>query len=498
MKKRFFFLLLTAMLCCAFLSSAEEGASSDFRQMPGYTCYPMTTESSLFTSDFCADCPMEWDWEDFSMIYGFPTIMAAPSFEDMEHTVLIAQLNSEVQNTIQQDQDHPFYGFLMEGKSVLGGKSTSFSRILEQFDLHGLPAVRVEMVGQGFEMVWIQDPNSSVFRQSLGTCWFFMYPTDPENAEYTEIVRGIIDSFTAHFPESIGTAPEKDFTYSVTDGEVCILSYLGEGAYVNVPSKIEGCPVTAMGDQAFYETSVRCVSLPDTIRTLGHHTFGGCTDLIYADMPQDLEVLPPATFESCFRLMEPGLNDGLKKIESTAFWGNQYLTGLMLPESLEEIEDNAFTLCDHLGYILVPEANRHFKGNEDAALLLSADGETLIWYSFLNEDEAYQVPDGVRHIHSLAFHNAPLTSVILPDGLESIGFNAFSGTGLTELTLPESVTSIGRMENVLIGESEEPTTVEYLSLGDSIRTIHGVPGSAAEEYAKRQNLTFVPETGSSQ
>ena len=194
--------------------------------------------------------------------------------------------------------------------------------------------------------------------------------------------------------------------------------------------------------------------------------------------------------------MEPGLNDGLKKIESTAFWGNQYLTGLMLPESLEEIEDNAFTLCDHLGYILVPEANRHFKGNEDAALLLSADGETLIWYSFLNEDEAYQVPDGVRHIHSLAFHNAPLTSVILPDGLESIGFNAFSGTGLAELTLPESVTSIGRMENVLIGENEEPTTVEYLSLGDSIRTIHGVPGSAAEEYAKRQNLTFVPETGS--
>ena len=185
MKKSFFFLLLTAMLCCAFLSSAEEGASSDFRQMPGYTCYPMTTESSLFTSDFCADCPMEWDWEDFSEIYGFPTIMAAPSFEDMEHTVLIAQLNSEVQNTIQQDQDHPFYGFLMEGKSVLGGKSTSFSRILEQFDLHGLPAVRVEMVGQGFEMVWIQDPNSSVFRQSLGTCWFFMYPTDPENAEYT-------------------------------------------------------------------------------------------------------------------------------------------------------------------------------------------------------------------------------------------------------------------------------------------------------------------------
>ena len=74
-----------------------------------------------------------------------------------------------------------------------------------------------------------------------------------------------------------------------------------------------------------------------------------------------------------------------------------------------------------------------------------------------------------------------------------IGYTAFANTGITELHIPESVTEIGVMQNVLVNDNPERQTVAFLSIGDSLKTICGVPGSAAEKYAETQNLTFVPE-----
>ena len=308
----------------------------------------------------------------------------------------------------------------------------------------------------------------------------------------------MVDSFTTSGidslgPNSIKEAPASDFEYTIDQDEVRLEAYTGSKEYVIVPGEIEGKPVTSMGDNVFYETKVRCVSLPDSIREMGHHTFGGCTHLVYAYMPESLEVLSEATFESCFRLRDPGLNDGLKKIEYTAFWGNHYMTELYLPETLEEIDDNAFVLCDYLGYIIVPEENKYFQGNDDITILLSADGEKLIWYSFMNDEEEYSVPEDVKQIYASAFRRAPLTSVTLPDGLEYIGYGAFEKTGITELHIPASVTQIGILSNVQIGGDSELTTAEYVFIGESIKTIYGVPGSAAEKYAEIQKLTFIPE-----
>ena len=85
---------------------------------------------------------------------------------------------------------------------------------------------------------------------------------------------------------SLETAPASDFAYSIDQDEVCIKSYVGNSDYVIVPSEIEGKPVTSMLSCVFYETGVRYVALPDTVREMGSSTFGGCTHLIYARMPE--------------------------------------------------------------------------------------------------------------------------------------------------------------------------------------------------------------------
>ena len=501
MKKRFLLMLLMVVLCFCAFAYAEEETATDFRSIPGYTCFPLVADNPETPGHFCVDCPMEWTGGDASEGYGVPTAFAADP-NNLSHSVVITELGTLDQAIILLDDEHPLGGFLREGLNVIKGESTENSKILEQFDLHGLPATRVEMVGQGFEMIWISNPDEECYLLDWGIegdLWYFMYPVDPDDKEYTQIVSGMVDSFTTtgiytSIPCSIKEAPASDFIYTIDQDEVRIEAYTGEKEYVIVPDEIEGKPVTSMGNNAFYEKTVRCVTLPDSIREMGHHTFGGCTHLVYASMPESLEVLPDATFESCFRLRDPGLNDGLKRIEYTAFWGTHYMTELYLPETLEEIDDNAFVGCDYLGYIIVPEENKHFLGNDNGTMLLSADGEKLIWYSFMNEDEEYSVPEGVKQIYASAFRRAPLTSVTLPDGLEYIGYFAFERTNITELHIPASVTQIGIISNVQIGEDSELTTAEYVSIGESIKTIYGVPGSAAEKYAEVQKLTFIPES----
>lgn len=500
MKKRFLSLLLVVVMCFCVFAYAEEGTATDFRSIPGYTCFPLVADNPETPGHFCVDCPMEWSGGDASEGYDVPTAFAVDP-DNQSHAVIITELSPLDQAIILVDDEHPLAGFLREGLQVIKGKSTEGSKILETMDLHGLAATKVEMVGQGFEMIWISDPDE--YYRNLnsgieGNLWYFMYPVDPDDAEYTQIVSGMVDSFTTSGiysigPESIKEASASDFEYTIGQDEVCLNAYIGDKEYVIVPEEIEGKPVTSMGDNVFYETKVRFVSLPDSIREMGHHTFGGCTRLVYASMPESLEVLPYATFESCFRLRDPGLYDGLKKIEETAFWGTHYMTELYLPETLEEIDDNAFVLCDYLVYIIVPEENKHFQGNDDGTILFSADGGKLIWYSFMNEENEYHVPEGVKQIYASAFRRAPLTSVTLPDGLEYIGYGAFERTGITELHIPASVTQIGIMQNVRIGEGTEFTTAEYVSIGESIKTIYGAPGSAAEKYADIQHLTFVPE-----
>ncbi|QUA52069.1 leucine-rich repeat domain-containing protein [Aristaeella lactis] len=505
MFKRILSLLLIAALCfCvpALAENTEEETKESFRSLPGYTCFPLSADSNEeYPGHFCIDCPIEWDGGENSEVYGLPSVIAMDP-ENQNHLILAVEISLSDQALIMVDENNPTYSFLWEGLYVTQGISTNESKIVEQFDLHGFPATRVEMVGQGFEMVWIMDPYDGISLDDeikvMGDLWFFMYTTDPDDAEYTNTISEMVDSFTtcgvfSFGPMSLDIAPASDFAYKIEQDEVCLTAYVGKSDYVVVPAEIEGKPVTSMNSCVFYETGVRYVALPDTVREMGSSTFGGCTHLIYARMPDSLEVLPSATFESCFRLANPGLNEGLKKIEYAAFWGNYYLNALQLPKSLEQIDDNAFVMCDYLAYINAPEENTHFRSNEDNTILMSADGTKLIFYSFMNEAKEYQVPDGVKMIYANSFNRAPLTGITLPDGLEYIGYNAFGRTGIKELHVPASVTAIGIMDNVSMEDNPELQTGAYVSLGNSLQTICGAAGSAAEKYAEIHKLTFVPE-----
>ena len=76
MKKRFLALLLVVVLCFCAFAYAEETAT-DFRSIPGYTCFPLVADNPETPGHFCVDCPMEWTGGDASEGYGVPTAFAA-------------------------------------------------------------------------------------------------------------------------------------------------------------------------------------------------------------------------------------------------------------------------------------------------------------------------------------------------------------------------------------------------------------------------------------
>lgn len=93
---------------------------------------------------------------------------------------------------------------------------------------------------------------------------------------------------------------EEEFLYVIENGRVTLTAYKGTRDTVNVPSRIEGCPVVALGDRFFADRSeLRTVILPDSIESIGWFAFSGCVSLEQVSLPQGLESIAYGAFLNC-------------------------------------------------------------------------------------------------------------------------------------------------------------------------------------------------------
>ena len=173
--------------------------------------------------------------------------------------------------------------------------------------------------------------------------------------------------------------------------------------------------VTWIGDYAFREcTSLKSVTIPDSVISIGQQTFSNCTSLSNVTIP-----------------------DSVTSIGVKAFYNCNSLTKVTIPDSVTSIGNYAFQECDSL---------KEFKGkfaSEDNRCLV-VDG-VLISFAPAGLAE-YTIPPGVASIAKQVFYYCTLlTSITIPDSVTSIGNGAFTGcTLLTSITIPDSVTSIGK------------------------------------------------------
>lgn len=182
-----------------------------------------------------------------------------------------------------------------------------------------------------------------------------------------------------------------DLSYEVLDASQNTCEVVDIDAFcnsINVPSSVEyngkTYSVVRIGDDAFHWRSLRSITLPNSIKSIGSSAFGECT----------------------------------------------YLTEMTLPNSVTEIDENAFMGCTRLKKITLPNTLTYIPRQ----MLSSCD-----------ELSSITIPSSVTTIGSSAFSNCiSLKSIALPEGLKKIEEWAFCNcSGISSIEISASVTEIG-------------------------------------------------------
>lgn len=127
------------------------------------------------------------------------------------------------------------------------------------------------------------------------------------------------------FAESVVTAG--DITYVIDGNNATVHKYVGKGGAVNIPSKINGVPITAIGNYAFAEEygkteqskRITSVTVSANIKSIGNGAFMECTSLKSIELPASLEVLGDAVFWYCESLESVVAFPSVKTIGANVF-----------------------------------------------------------------------------------------------------------------------------------------------------------------------------------
>lgn len=466
MKKRLISLILAVLM---LLSCALAEETGNVPLMAYYECFAVPLgENALF------EIPNEWGYQtsDAADVPPMTSLLT-----DQNQMVMAMKLPADWEATDASDA-LGIQSFIVEGTALMLGLTTPQSTRLQEMTINDMPAVLVSMNGQGFDILWIGDS---------GDLYFFLFPND-DDALVQQMI-AVAQSLCVFHRKGEQVNPASDFAYTADGGEVTITDYIGTSEHVLIPDTIDGLPVTALADKAFYEKHVTTVVVPDSVTEIGDLCFSGDNYLVSLTLPDELAELSYAALESCFRLMDFDLPQGLKKISGSALQYNYYLTHLTLPSSLTEIEQLNFIGLHGLQSLTLAEDDAAFKLDETNGLLMTADGTRLLHcFSDISPAEEIILPEGMKTIDPFAFHyDVTVEKIVLPEGTETIGLLAFGiCPKLTEIVIPASVTAIGVME----GQAGSGSITSFAQ-----NVLVTPEGSPAWDWAQKTGVTVkAPET----
>ncbi len=226
-----------------------------------------------------------------------------------------------------------------------------------------------------------------------------------------------------------------------------------------IPDEIQGVPVVAIGEKAFYnKKNVTSISIPKTVTSIGDQAFRGCSALVSISVAEENErystdemgvlfnkdkttlILCPVGFKGDYVIPH-----SVTAICEYGFFACSALTSVRIPAGVTEIMTSTFENCGKLSSVTIP----------DSVVKIGK-------YAFdsCNALKQLTIPYGVQVIEAHAFESSGLVSVSIPDSVITIGDQAFYWcSDLLSVTIPDSVTWMGscvfywchKLESVTIG-----------------------------------------------
>ena len=228
--------------------------------------------------------------------------------------------------------------------------------------------------------------------------------------------------------------------------------------------------VRSIGEDAFRDcSSLESVIFENTVlEKISDGAFWGCSALSSIALPDSVtEIERNAFFETGLRNIQ--LPEKLTLIGGGAFCNCKNLKQVQLPPQLKELGEGAFFNCENLTQIQLP-AQLNKLGTDAFRNCTSLD--------------KIDIPAGLTQIEPDTFCNTGLTSVTLHEGLTKIEDWAFHDClKLKKIRIPKSVTDIGGLA-LGIRYNRGNGAEEVIPGGF---TVEGYTGSAAERYVKRMH-----------
>lgn len=228
--------------------------------------------------------------------------------------------------------------------------------------------------------------------------------------------------------------------------------------------------VRSIGEDAFRDcSSLEGVIFENTVlEKISDGAFWGCSALSSIVLPDSVtEIERNAFFETGLRNIQ--LPEKLTLIGGGAFCNCKNLKQVQLPPQLKELGEGAFFNCENLTQIQLP-AQLNKLGTDAFRNCTSLD--------------KIDIPAGLTQIGPDTFCNTGLTSVTLHEGLTKIEDGAFHDClKLKKIRIPKSVTDIGGLA-LGIRYNRGNGAEEVIPGGF---TVEGYTGSAAERYVKRMH-----------
>ena len=225
---------------------------------------------------------------------------------------------------------------------------------------------------------------------------------------------------------------------------------IGEDAFRDCSSLegviFENTVLEKISDGAFWGCSaLSSIALPDSVTEIERNAFFE-TGLRNIQLPEKLTLIGGGAFCNCKNLKQVQLPPQLKELGEGAFFNCENLTQIQLPAQLNKLGTDAFRNCTSLDKI--------------------------------------DIPAGLTQIGPDTFCNTGLTSVTLHEGLTKIEDGAFHDClKLKKIRIPKSVTDIGGLA-LGIRYNRGNGAEEVIPGGF---TVEGYTGSAAERYVKRMH-----------